>query len=265
MKQYESPVPQARKTKDRKPENFFTEGGENERRSHAYQSPSRTFVFNGEDLAERKAQYEASLRHTVVEEAMDRQPSPQESSARARNKASSQARIEAQKEAEKEAEDEFLRSLRSDTNSNGHGGGNNKGGKPGWNDDFTTTSSTGLFGDPKPVPKRNRGTLKASAKVDTGRDSLSRRTKIGSAGVAPVANVGDDMPLPTSIKKTLLTLVLAPNIPRIMIPGSMAGRMTHGTTVQGSQIARRCQCGARVQMGWRATRTRTQSSIFTKE
>ena len=43
-------------------------------------------------------------------------------------------------------------------------------GKPGWNDDFSDAASNGLFGEPKPIPKRTRAGTNAgvTSKVDSG-------------------------------------------------------------------------------------------------
>ena len=191
MKQYESPVVQQRKSA-RQPEGYSHRMDErgNDDDDGGYSSPSgrRGFVFNGEDLGESEQHYGGGRS--------DPAPAPLESSARARSKAAAAARVEAEKKAEQEAEDEFMRSLRSDTKSQG------KGGKPGWNDDFDTGNSTGLFGEPKPIPKRTRGSQGVSSKVDTGLGrGKSTTTRNASGGIGGVVNVGDDMPLPTQIRK----------------------------------------------------------------
>ncbi len=190
MKQYESPVVQQRKTAHHQPEGYDDDGdGE-----HGSPGGRRGFVFNGEDLGEQQEQY-GNVRDQGAIAPAERE------SARARSKAAAQARVEAQNQAEKEAEDEFMRSLRS-------GSKPQKSGKPGWNDDFSdTAASNGLFGEPKPVPKRKTRTSTnagVSSKVDTGLRTKSASTRSGSGSsqnTNGIVNVGDDMPLPTQMRR----------------------------------------------------------------
>ena len=166
MKQYESPVPRERK------------------------------VMNQEEFDEERRQaFEFSSTYDNVEYNED---VPNYNNRERKQNGATSSKASAKKSStppvtKDDEEDLFLRSLRSDEN----GGGRSKG-KPGWNDDFTTTAnSNGLFGDPKPVPKKSSKSNSTPSKVNSFRDK-SETTTTRTRKV--VSNVGDEMPLPTQVK-----------------------------------------------------------------